>query len=296
MKQLVTLATFFVFTAMTIPAAAQTVVTAPSGHDSHGAQETVRPSPPATTQDSHAHHGTASAAAERGFQAKISAPVEISPGQSFSAIISIQDDKGQAVNDFDIFQEKRMHLILVRDDLAFFSHLHPEYQGKGKFRMETSLPSPGNYTLFCDYLPTGAREQISVLKLRVKGPPPSAEEPNVRITTKRIGDTKVEVSFSPKTVNANRETIVNFDLKQAENDLPVRGLRPYLGEKGHLVILRRSGVLAAGDYIHAHATKEGGALQIRFMTRFPEAGYYKLWCQYDLEGNVRTADFWIRVE
>jgi hypothetical protein len=118
-------------------------------------------------QDSHAHHGTASAAAERGFQAKISAPVEISPGQSFSAIISIQDDKGQAVNDFDIFQEKRMHLILVRDDLAFFSHLHPEYQGKGKFRMEASLPSPGNYTLFCDYPPAGAREQISVLKLRV---------------------------------------------------------------------------------------------------------------------------------
>ena len=251
--------------------------------------------PASVGQDSHTHHGTASAVTERDFQAKISAPVEISPGQSFSAIISIEDDKGQAVNDFDIFQEKPMHLILVRDDLAFFNHLHPEYQG-GNFQMETSLPSPGDYTLFCDYLPAGAREQISVLKLRVKGPPPSAEEPNVRITKKMTGDTKVEVSFSPKTVNANRETVVNFDLKQAENDLPVRGLRPYLGEKGHLVILRRSGALAAGDYIHAHATKEGGAAQIRFMTRFPEAGYYKLWCQYDLGGNVHTADFWIRVE
>jgi hypothetical protein len=162
--------------------------------------------------------------------------------------------------------------------------------------METALPSPGNYTLFCDYLPTGATEQISVLKLRVEGPLPSANEPNVGVTEKVTGDTKVEISFSPETVNANRETVVTFDLKQAANDHPVQGLRPYLGERGHLFILRRSSALAAGDYIHAHATKESGESQIRFMTRFPESGLYKLWCQYDLGGNVNTADFWIRVE
>ncbi|MBA4397984.1 MAG: hypothetical protein C0394_11475 [Syntrophus sp. (in: bacteria)] len=247
-------------------------------------------------QDSHKHHGAASAVKERVFQAKISAPVEIAPGQSFSAVINIQDDKGQAVTDFDIFQEKLMHLILVRDDLAFFSHLHPEYQGKGKFRMDASLPSPGDYTLFCDYLPTGAREQISVLKLRGKGTPPSADRPDAGVTEKRVGDTKVEVSFSPKTVKANQNVAIAFDLKQAASDRPVQGLMPYLGEKGHLVILRKSSPLSAEDYIHAHATKEGGNSQIRFMARFPEAGLYKLWCQFDLGGNVRTADFWIRVE
>ena len=41
MKQFVTLAMFFVFIAMTIPAAAQ-VAAPPSGHESHGAQETVK--------------------------------------------------------------------------------------------------------------------------------------------------------------------------------------------------------------------------------------------------------------
>ena len=61
MKKLVTLATFFVFIAMTLPAAAQSVAQ-PSGHESHGAQEAVKPSPPATAQDSHAGHGTAAAA------------------------------------------------------------------------------------------------------------------------------------------------------------------------------------------------------------------------------------------
>ena len=250
----------------------------------------------AAGQDSHSHHGTAAAGTERNFQAKISAPVEIAPGQSFKFIIHIQDGRGNAVVDFDVFQEKRMHLILVRDDLAFFNHLHPEYSGKGNFLMETTLPSPGSYTLFCDYLPAGAKEQISVLKLHVKGPLSSADGPNVEVTKKIIEDTKVEISFSPKTVKANRETVVIFDLKRAVNNHPVQGLRPYLGEKGHLVILRRSLALTAADYIHAHATKEGGESQIRFMTRFPESGLYKLWCQYDLGGNVNTADFWIRAE
>lgn len=55
MKQFVTLAMFFVFIAMTIPAAAQ-VAASSSGHESHGAQETVKPSTPATAQDSRASH------------------------------------------------------------------------------------------------------------------------------------------------------------------------------------------------------------------------------------------------
>jgi len=250
----------------------------------------------AVGQQPHAHHGAAPTEAKGLFQAGLSAPDDIAPGRMFTATVHIRDDKGQAVTGFDIFQEKRMHLILVRDDLEFFSHLHPEYKGNGDFQVEASVPSPGGYTFFCDYMPTGAKEQISVLKLRIKGTPPSADRPNAEVTKKVIGDTKVGISLSPREARANRDTVVSFDLRQAANDRPVEGLRPYLGEKGHLVIIRNTAALAAGDYIHAHATQEGGASQIRFVTRFPEAGLYKLWCQFDVGGRIRTADFWIRVK
>lgn len=252
--------------------------------------------PAAIAQHSHTHPGTDSPTMERSFQAKLSVPDEIAPGSNFKATIHIQDDKGQWISDFDIFQEKLMHLILVRDDLEFFSHLHPEYNGKGDFQIETSVPSPGSYTFFCDYQPAGAKEQISVLKLVVKGTLPSVDRPNVGATMKIIADTKVEISFSPKIAKANQNIVIAFDLKQTANDLPVQGLRLYLGEKGHLVIIKNTATLDAGNYIHAHATKEGGTSQIRFMTRFPEAGLYKLWCQFDLNGNIRTADFWVNVE
>jgi hypothetical protein len=248
-------------------------------------------------QDAHSQHGTHPAgASERVFQAKMSVPDDIRPGESFTIDIHVQDDKGGKVADFDVFQEKLMHLILVSDDLGFFSHLHPVHQGSGHFQTNAVLPFAGAYTLFSDYKPTGDKEQVSVVKLQMKGTVKSSDVTDMKITEKVVQDTRVRMSFSPKTVKANQNVAIAFELKQAVNDRPVQGLRPYLGEKGHLVILRKSLVLSAEDYIHAHATREGGDSQIRFMTRFPEAGLYKLWCQFDLGGNIRTADFWIAVE
>ena len=225
----------------------------------------------------------------------MSVPDGIRPGESFRIDIHIQDDKGQKVADFDVFQEKLMHLILVNDDLAFFGHLHPVHQGSGHFQTTAILPSVGAYTLFSDYKPAGDKEQISVLKLRMKGTEKSSGVTDMKITEKVVQDTRVRMSFSPKTVKANEDAIVTFDLKQLDGK-PVTGLGPYLGEKGHLVVIRKSAPLTDKDYIHAHAMKEGEASEIKFTTRFPDKGLYKLWCQFNNKGRVLTAHFWINVE
>ena len=168
-------------------------------------------------QDAHSQHGIHSAGAtERLFQAKMSVLGEIKPGEAFTIDIHIQDDKGQNVDDFDIFQEKLMHLILVSDDLAFFSHLHPVHQGSGHFQTTVILPSAGTYTLFSDYKPAGDREQVSVLKLRMKGTEKSSGIMDMKVTEKVVQDTLVRMSFSPKTVKANEDAIITFDLKQLD--------------------------------------------------------------------------------
>lgn len=247
-------------------------------------------------QDAHSQHGTHSAVVkERVFQAKMSVPDEIKPDKSFTIDIHIRDDKGQKVADFDIFQEKLMHLILVSDDLAFFSHLHPEHRGDGHFQTTAILPSAGVYTLFSDYMPAGQKEQLSVLQLPMKGIKKSAGVTDRKITEKVVQDTRVSMSFSPKTVKANEDAIVIFDLKQLDGK-PVTGLRPYLGQKGHLVVIRKSAPLTDKDYIHAHAMKEGEASEIKFTTRFSDKGLYKLWCQFNNEGRILTADFWINIK
>ena len=249
-------------------------------------------------QDAHSQHRTHSAeATEKVFQAKLSVPDEIRTGSSFTINIHIQDDKGQRVADFDIFQEKLMHLILVSDDLDFFRHLHPEYKGDGHFQTKAIVPSVGAYTLFSDYKPAGQREQLSVLKLLMKGTEKSSSVTDLKITEKTIEDTEVSINFSPRMVKANEDIIIMFDLKQVLDGMPVTKLEPYLGEKGHLVVIRKSAALTIKDYIHAHAMEqEGGASGIKFMTRFPDKGLYKLWCQFNRQGRILTADFWINIE
>ena len=248
-------------------------------------------------QDAHSQQGIHSAGAiEKLFQAKMFVPDEIRPKELFVVDIHIQDDKGRKVADFDIFQEKLMHLILVSDDLGYFSHLHPEHQGEGYFQTKAMLPSAGAFTLFSDYKPAGDREQVSVLKLRMKGTEKSSGVTDPRRTEKIVEDTKVRMNFSPKMVKVNEDAIIIFDLKQLSDGKPVKGLETYLGEKGHLVVIRQSAPLTDKDYIHAHAMKEGGVSEIKFTTRFPDKGLYKLWCQFNSKGRILTADFWINIE
>ncbi len=251
----------------------------------------------AMAQVSHSQHEShSSAAADKSFHTKMSVPDEIMQDQIFPIKIFIQDEKGQSVRQFDTFQEKLMHLILVSDDLGFFLHLHPVFKENSFFLTETMLPDAGNYTLFCDYKPANAGEQVSVLKLSVKGTVKPPAVPDTKKNEKIIGDVKVGMYLSPKTVKANEETTVTFSLKQVSDDSPVKELLPFLGEKGHLVVIRKSEVLNVNDYIHAHAMKEGERSEIKFMTKFPGAGMYRLWCQFNYKNSVLTADFWINAE
>ncbi|MBD2695202.1 hypothetical protein H6G68_26375, partial [Anabaena catenula FACHB-362] len=68
---------------------------------------------------------------------------------------------------------------------------------------------------------------------------------------------------------------------------------------GHLTFKSSgSNTLAiSGDvyYIHAHALNNTPTGQVHFMTSFPQAGKYKLWGQFNRNGKIITADFWINV-
>ncbi|MBD2456366.1 hypothetical protein H6G80_20090 [Nostoc sp. FACHB-87] len=227
-------------------------------------------------------------------QAKLKAPSNITPNKNISLLIDVQDLEGKAIAKFDNFQEKLMHLIIVSDDLQFFSHLHPTYKDNGQFQVEASFPKAGGYTFFSDYKPAGQSEQISVLKTQVPGITIAAPEIDIK-RSKIFNDTQVNLALSEPTVKAGQEVTLMFKLQDATNNQPLTDLQPYLGEKGHLVILRQSSSLTAADYIHAHALNNTPTGQVHFMTSFPQAGKYKLWGQFNRNGKIITADFWINV-
>ncbi|WP_026732622.1 hypothetical protein [Fischerella sp. PCC 9605] len=229
-------------------------------------------------------------------EAKLTAPKNIVPNQSVPLVIDIQDSQGKSVTKFETFQEKLMHLIVVSDDLKFFDHLHPNYKGNGRFEVNANFPEPNNYTIFGDYKPSGIDERVNVMKLTVPGSTPLPQDLAKYSNTKILPDTKINLNFSQPNLKAGQEVTLKFDLNEATNNQPIKDLKPYLGEKGHLVIIKSSSPLTVSDYIHAHALKNSPDGQVQFVTSFPQSGTYKLWMQFNRNGKVNTADFWVNVQ
>ncbi|MBW4622299.1 MAG: hypothetical protein KME17_23465 [Cyanosarcina radialis HA8281-LM2] len=261
---------------------------------SPGHGETPKPMP----SDSHGGHGMEHPNEEESSpitQAKLTAPSNIKPNTSVTLAIAIQDKAGKPITQFERFQEKLLHLIVVSDDLQVFRHLHPTYRENGRFEVEANFPQPGSYTLFSDYKPTGGAEEVSVLQTKVTGKSPSS--PAIEIDrTKTFGDTKVNFTFSPPTIKTGQEVHLIFNLQNPTDSQPIKDLQPYLGERGHLVIIKQSSPLTRADYIHAHALKDTPEGEVHFITSFPQAGKYKLWGQFDRAGKIVTADFWVNVQ
>lgn len=286
---------------------AQSIQNMTQGRSSSAIAETANPHPghsmpgmekPSGDQGTSSHHGDSQsqsheAAETTQVKLRTSSGV-IAPQQSISLSLYVQDANGKVISKFDIFQEKLMHLIVVSNDLTIFKHLHPTYRGDGRFDIEITLPQAGNYTLISDYKPTGQGEKVSLLRLKASGNSNSRSDINFQ-RTKLVDTTSVSLTLSPTVLKAEEATILSFDLNDAASKQPIFDLKPYLGEQGHLVILRQASPLTRNDYVHAHAMQGTQAGKVAFMTKFPEPGNYKLWGQFNRNGKTVTADFWVKV-
>lgn len=228
-------------------------------------------------------------------QAKLNIPQDATANKPVNLVIDIADTQGKAVNKFEKFQEKMMHLIVVSDDLRFFDHIHPEYKNNGTFEVKHTFPSGGEYTLFSDYKPEKSHERVSVMKANIKGKIPLPQSLEKFEKTKTLSDGKVTLNVENASLKAGEDMMLKFKVVDQKNQ-PITDLQPYLGEKGHLVTIKSSSPLTNVDYIHSHAMKDSAQGEISFHTKFPQPGTYKMWLQFQRNNNVKTADFWVEVK
>ena len=64
---------------------------------------------------------------------------------------------------------------------------------------------------------------------------------------------------------------------------------PYLGARGHLVVLREGDL----EFLHVHPVGPAGEDDpgVRFTAEFPSPGGYRLFFQFRDDGKVHTAEF-----
>jgi len=207
----------------------------------------------------------------------------------------VVDSSGIPVQKFIEDRTKLMHLIVVSKDLGTFMHVHPEYVGEGVFTVRISFPHAGPYLLISEFIPE--HQDITVHKqwITVAGEmPPKVETLPDDSYSKSMGNLHISLTASPGLNNiiAGEMVMLLFQVSDAETLQPVGRLETYLGASGHSVILNS----AADVYVHVHAAEEmssGG--NVMFHTVFPEAGFYKIWGQFQYEGQLTTVPFVVQV-
>ncbi|TXK71940.1 hypothetical protein [Paenibacillus sp. N3.4] len=213
------------------------------------------------------------------------------PQQDTIITVQIQDKNGKPMEKFDVQHEKQMHFIVVSKDLSFFNHIHPIYKGKGQFEVTTKFPTPGDFELVADFLPTGMGAMSKTKWITVQGNIP-AQQPIVPDTslTKIVEGKEVTLHFDH--LMAGMELTLNFNMKDAQSKQPVTNLEPYLGAVGHVVILNQE----AGEYLHVHPLEEkASGPDAKFMATFPHSGVFKIWGQFQQNGKVFTVPFVVKV-
>ena len=205
----------------------------------------------------------------------------------------------------DLHHDKKIHLIVVSKDLAYFEHIHPDYQADGSYQIkvldkaakftdgrghnETKFEQGGDYVLFADYLPTGAAGQLERIPLHVDG---AAYKPvtfsKEKLTTAVDGYTVTLASHGGKFVT-NNPMHIEGTITQGGKVVPAESLENYLSAKAHVVMIHSD----AAHYMHVHPDVADGKLDLH--TTFEQAGTYRGWLQFQTNGKLHTADFVVNV-
>ncbi|MEO3811595.1 hypothetical protein ABGB17_21585 [Sphaerisporangium sp. B11E5] len=272
--------------------------------------------PPAPTGDGGGHaaaeggHGEpedrAAEPAERPGEAAVPAGLQVSQdgytlspldtrltaGEARDLRFTVTGPDGRPVTAYRVEHGKKLHLIVVPRDLGEFQHLHPELGADGVWSVPLTVPAPGAYRMFADFVPEGGAGLTLGADLYAAGDYRPVTPPATGRTVTVDGYT-VTLDGDLTAGRTSRLT-----LTVSRDGKPVTDLEPYLEAYGHLVVLR-GGDLA---YLHVHPAGAPGDGRTRpgpavvFDAEVPSGGSYRLFLDFKHKGAVRTAAFTARTD
>ncbi|MEU4619358.1 hypothetical protein AB0G04_05155 [Actinoplanes sp. NPDC023801] len=186
---------------------------------------------------------------------------------------------GKPVVEYTENHDKDLHLILVRRDMSGYQHVHPVLEADGTWSIPLSVNAPGQYRVLADFQPSAAGQALT---LGVDVPAPGDYQPVPLPQPARTAEIDGYTVTLTGDLRAGSASELTFAVSR--DGKPVTDLEPYLGARGHLVVLR------AGDlaYLHVHPAR---ADALSFQAEVPSAGVYRLYLDFQHGGKVRTAEF-----
>jgi len=206
----------------------------------------------------------------------------------------------------DVVHDKKIHLISVSNDLSYFDHIHPEFQANGEYKIEvsdaagvnaiglghstTQFPGGGDYTLFADYMPTGADHQLEKFNVHVDGKTQPSKTWSKQNLVSKSGDFVVTLVPAVGKFLTGQTSHIDAPLLLKGKSITTAELDDFLGAKAHMVVIS----VDDKSYLHVHPEVHEGVLDLH--AYFEKPGFYRGWIQFSYKGELHTADFVIQVE
>ncbi len=203
-----------------------------------------------------------------------------------------------------------VHLIIVRDDLAYIIHQHPPIGRNGLLRQTVTFPAPGPYRVLVDVYPNlpGAQPNFQLYRtVRVRGAYHPVHLPP--FTPNHVVDGyHIDMQGHP-SLHAVQAAFVNVNVTDPQGRRVA--FVPWFGALAHAIFFHQGSL----DYFHSHICAPnapncgsiGGVPSSRISGRatapgkltlgvlLPVSGTWRLFLQMKLGGHVLTAPYTLKV-
>jgi hypothetical protein len=201
-----------------------------------------------------------------------------------------------------------VHLIIVRNDLAYIIHQHPPVAPNGLLRQTVTFPAPGPYRVIVDVypnIPGGQANFLLTQTVNVAGayhpkPLPAFKADEV------VDGYHIDMQGHP-ALHAIQAQFINVDVTDAQGRKVT--FVPWFGALAHAIFFHQGSL----DYFHTHvcaagatncssvlgATRVTGSAtapgKVRLGVLLPVPGAWRLFLQMKLGGQVVTAPYTLDV-
>ena len=236
----------------------------------------------------------------------------VRPGHPVTISFTVTQPNGQPLTRYKTGSGPHtgVHLIIVRDDLAYIIHQHPPVGPDGLLRQTVTFPAPGPYKVLVDLYPNlpGGQANFQLFRtVNVSG----AYRPRALPSFKPdlvVDGYHFDMQGRP-SIHAIQAQFIHVQVTDAHGHKPT--FVPWFGALAHAIFFREGSL----DYFHTHicapdapncGTLPGvassrisgtstapGKLTIGVL--LPEPGTWRLFLQMKLAGRIVTAPYTLRV-
>lgn len=190
-------------------------------------------------------------------------------------------ESGAVFTDYGVSHEKEMHLLIVRDDLRHFSHVHPERDADGTWRVPFTPSAGGTYWFYADFVDSDIAHYTMRFERTYASDTGNYGFIENGTDVRRVGNYNVILEKTPYSDG----TLFTYHIDDDSGDPPL--LEAYLGEMAHGVLISPS-----GRFIHTHPSWAGDHIVLH-LPKAPEETY-RVFMQFQVQGEVITSEFdWV---